>query len=288
MQEEDPPVAGYQSGPGKSEGQIPYLKKGKWKAFSPEKSMPQERQDQINADHLIALELEREEARRANLEISRLRAQLEKAKRGADLKDAARISVHECVNSVKKATRSADVAHKVNAHLGIALGTDRASSKLPEHSGLRRAMHGDRGSSDPSDSSSNSSDRNDQRGSESKRAPRSVSDDSIDYHGRDLFCKGPESDHSSDSKDTKRRKSEKRKWYRAKLQEIKFQQSFLKQDPPFKYGGEVQASLFKKWVREVRNWIKRGRLSTKQGIITSGQYCTGRAYKFFKRDILSS
>jgi hypothetical protein len=148
-------------------------------------------------------------------------------------------------------------------------------------------MHGDGGSTDPSDSSS-SSDERDHRGNDPSGESDSDPKGSMNYNGRDLFRKEPESDHSSDSKDTKRRKSNKRKRHRAKLQEIKFQPSFLKQDPPFKYAGEVQASLFKKWVREMRDWIKRGRLTTKQGIMISGKYCTGQAYKFFERDILSS
>jgi len=58
-----------ESGSDSGKSEIPYLKKGKWKAFSSERSVTQERQDQINADHLLALALEREENQR-------LRAQL--------------------------------------------------------------------------------------------------------------------------------------------------------------------------------------------------------------------
>jgi hypothetical protein len=61
------------------------------------------------------------------------------------------------------------------------------------------------------------------------------------------------------------------------------QQSFLKQDPAFKYAGEVQASLFKKWVHKVCDWIKQGQLTMKQGIMISGKYYTGKAYKFFEK-----
>jgi hypothetical protein len=244
----------------------------------------QEQQDQINADHLLALALERKD----NL---RLRAQLADAEARGRVdairsKSAAKTPII-CTKSVKDRFQSGVVAGKLaSTHLGVTLGTDRASSKLPERSGLHRAMRGDGGKSEPSDSSSSDSD--DHRGNGPEDSSDSGSDESINYNGRDLFRKAPGSDHSSDSKDTKRRKSERRKRYRAKLQEIKFQQSFLKQEPPFKYGGEVQASLFKKWVREVRSWIKRGRLSTKQGIMTSGQYCVGKAYQFFERDVLSS
>jgi hypothetical protein len=67
---------------------------------------------------------------------------------------------------------------------------------------------------------------------------------------------------------------------------LKYHQSFLKNDPPFKYNGEIQASTYKKWCQEVRDWIKDGRLGTRQGIRQSGKYLTGKAYKFFEQDIL--
>jgi hypothetical protein len=137
-------------------------------------------------------------------------------------------------------------------------------------------MHRDRGSSDPSDSSFGAVDF---RENDLNHDFNSESDGSINYRARNLFRKAPESDHSSDSEGIRRRKREKHRRHRAKLQEPKYQQYFVKQDPPFKYSGKVQASLFKKWVRELRNWIKRGRLSTKQGIKLSGKYCGGKAYK---------
>ncbi|KIM72358.1 hypothetical protein PILCRDRAFT_829797 [Piloderma croceum F 1598] len=230
------------------------------KGGSTQKRTSQEQQDRINADYLVALELEREEVRRANLETSRLRAQLADAKRKCGYDEP----------------RSGKVAMKVPV-------ADCAQS-LPKGSGLHRAMHGDRGSSDPSDSSSGTDDF---RGNDLNHDLNSESDGSINYRGRDLFHKTPKSDHSSDSEGIRRRKREKRRQHRAKLQELKYQQSFLKQDPPFKYSGEIQASLFKKWVREVWDWIKRGRMSTQQGIELSGKYCGGRAYKFFERDILN-
>jgi hypothetical protein len=217
------------------------------------KSTSREQQDRIKADYLVALEFERKEA-------CRLHAQLAEAKRerGHDDeprsgKSALKVTVAECAKFVKKAKKEA------------------RSAQLPKWSRLRKAMHDDGESSDPSDSSS---------GTES--------DGSINYRGRNLFRKAPESDHSSDSEGIRRHKHEKRRRHRAKLQELKYQQTFLNQDPPFEYSGEVQASLFKKWVREVRSWIKRGRLSTKQGIELSGKYCSGKAYKFFERDILNA
>jgi hypothetical protein len=125
--------------------------------------------------------------------------------------------------------------------LGVAIGTNHASSKLPKRSGLWRVMHGDGGSTDPSDPSS-SSDKCDHCGNNPSGESDSDPEGSMNYNGHNLFRKEPESDHSSDSKDTKHWKSNKCKRHHAKLQEIKFQQSFLKQDPLFKYVGEVQAS----------------------------------------------
>ncbi|KAF9237210.1 hypothetical protein BU15DRAFT_37603, partial [Melanogaster broomeanus] len=60
----------------------------------------------------------------------------------------------------------------------------------------------------------------------------------------------------------------------------------LKHEPPFTYKGEIQAGLFKKWVREVREWIVRGRLTPNQGIKLSGKYLAQSAYNFYERDIL--
>ena len=205
--------------------------------------MTQERQNQINADHLVALVLECEDNQHLHTQL----ADVETCGHVniINSKIAAKTPIVDHTKSVKNKLRSGDVAGKLaSTRLGVTLGTDRASSKLPERSGLHRAMRGDGGNSEPSDSSSSDSDNH--RGNGPEDSSNSGSDESVNYNGRDLFRKAPGSDHSSDSKGTKRRKSEKRKQYRAKLQEIKFQQSFLKQEPPFKYGGEVQASLFKK------------------------------------------
>jgi hypothetical protein len=223
--------------------------------------------------------------RQAKLEASRLHVQLAEAKREHgnyykphSSKAAVKVGVAERAKSVKD-TKS------TNTHLGVAIGTDRGLSKLPERSGLHRAMHRDRGSSDSSDSSSSTGDF---RENDLNSDFNSESDGSINYRGRNLFRKAPESDHSSDSEGIRRRKREKCRQHRAKLQELKYQQAFLNQDPPFEYSGKVQASLFKKWVREVRVWIKHGQLSTQQGIKLSGKYCGGKAYKFFECDILNA
>jgi hypothetical protein len=69
------------------------------------------------------------------------------------------------------------------------------------------------------------------------------------------------------------------------MTELKYQHAFLKNDPPFKYNGKLQARLFKKWVCEVQDWIADRHLSKQQGIQVSGKYCTGKAYRFFEQEI---
>jgi hypothetical protein len=73
---DDPNASDNHSILGKSKEQIPYLKKGKWKEFSSEKSVKQDKQDQINVDYLIALGLEKEETHNAKREASKLHARL--------------------------------------------------------------------------------------------------------------------------------------------------------------------------------------------------------------------
>src|ERR1700683_4420436 len=109
----------------------------------------------------------------------------------------------------------------MNNHFGGVVGTDHRSSKLPGRSRLRGAMHRDRGGSDPSDSSSGTGDF---RENDLNRNFNSETDRSINYRARNLFLKGPESDHSSDSKGIRRHKREKHRRHRAKLQELKYQQ----------------------------------------------------------------
>ncbi|KAG2050016.1 hypothetical protein BDR06DRAFT_892666, partial [Suillus hirtellus] len=60
----------------------------------------------------------------------------------------------------------------------------------------------------------------------------------------------------------------------------------LKHEPPFTYNGEANTSTFKKWVREVRDWRDRARLSTKQTISMIGKYLGGNAYRFYECDVL--
>jgi hypothetical protein len=68
---------------------------------------------------------------------------------------------------------------------------------------------------------------------------------------------------------------------------LKYQQSFLKIDPPFIYKGEVQAELFKKWVRETRLYLKYSGLNRSQSLDILGKYLRKRAYKYYDQEILS-
>jgi len=70
------------------------------------------------------------------------------------------------------------------------------------------------------------------------------------------------------------------------MAKLKYQQGFLKHEPPFTYSGEPNATSFKKWIREVCDWVSRARLSDWQGIRMLGKYLAGSAYKFFERDVL--
>ncbi|KAA1472921.1 hypothetical protein DENSPDRAFT_779094, partial [Dentipellis sp. KUC8613] len=69
---------------------------------------------------------------------------------------------------------------------------------------------------------------------------------------------------------------------------LRYAQSFLKLDPPFVYSGEVRADLYQKWVREVRLYLRYSGLKTAQGLLVLGKYLSGRAYKWYDREILSA
>ena len=67
---------------------------------------------------------------------------------------------------------------------------------------------------------------------------------------------------------------------------MKYQQLFLKEDPPFTYCGEIQVGLFKKWCHELRDWAKHAQLNWKKSICLAEKYLDGRAYQFYERDVL--
>ena len=152
----------------------------------------------------------------------------------------------------------------------------RASSVFPRESTVLRAMRGDPGS-DHSSSSSTTTRQGERLNNLPPRrpiAPDPSSDSSSDgttsdsssssddsSFGSDFFEEEPSTVFTNDSDQTKARKREKKRRYRAKVNKMKYQQSFLKEDPPFTYRGEIQVGLFKK-------------------------YLDGRAYRFYERDVL--
>lgn len=139
---------------------------------------------------------------------------------------------------------------------------------LPEKLGMRRVIQGDPiGGSEPSDDSSESgsvpSDSDaPKKPNKGKNRKIEDSEEESDFQGHHIFTAEPESDHVSDSDRMKRRKREKCRYHRATLVALKFQQTWLKDNPPAKYGREIQASVLKKFVQERRLWCKTGRLST--------------------------
>ncbi|KAG1761943.1 hypothetical protein EDD22DRAFT_1050932 [Suillus occidentalis] len=178
----------------------------------------------------------------------------------------------------------------------------RASSILPTKSSVKRAMMGNRkdapgpgdsdsstDSSDAKDNDLSSSDSEDE--AETTKTPRHKENlpgvtalrDDLEI---DFLALEPESDHDSDSADIKRSKRRARREYRARLNLLKYQQNFIKNEPPFTYNGDANATTFKKWVREVRDWTERAHLSTSQSLRMVGKYLSGQAYRFYERDIL--
>jgi hypothetical protein len=155
---------------------------------------------------------------------------------------------------------------------------ERPSKQLPKKSNLRRAMFERDGPNDNPDSSSSSDD-------EPNNNPRRpiVSSDSE----QSLFPEEPDSTDSDDSAATKLQKRRAKRRYRAKMLKLRYQQNFLKVDPPFVYKGEVQARVFKKWVRETRLYLKYSGLSCPQSLDIIGKYLGKRAYKYYEQEILS-
>jgi len=255
-----------------SEPEIPYLEKGKWKA-TPEDEAEVEndewdsvRRAQIQADYEAAVELENSLLLESQLEDESGRGRHEirhnkrKHQTSKDLVEAENRQLRRQLeelrstkkthprDDLKRPTVSATRSTRTLLEKGSV--PPRATSRLPPQSSIHRAIFGDVGGGEPDSSSSSSSE--------------SSSSDS--FTGRNLFRKEPGLDHGSDSSHTKQKKRDRRRKHRAKMTELKYQHAFLKNDPPFKYNGELQAGLFKKWVREVQDWIADGHLSEQQGI----------------------
>jgi len=259
---------------------IPYLAKGKYKAFSEDEGPSGEVADnaQIELDYKVALELEQ----RLNDEHRQMRKLKKKTRQMARKLQELRAS-----NIAREGSQSMPGVHKSKTPISLSDKAGRASSRLPAKSGLWRVMQGyGNRDSDLSSSSSTASESGGMQKAEREHDRAKDATESGWSSDENIFHQEPELDHSSDSDATKRRKREKRRRHRAKMNELKYHQSFLKNDPPFKYNGEVQASTFKKWCQEIRDWIKDGRLGNRRGIRQSGKYLTGRAYKFFEQDIL--
>jgi len=259
---------------------IPYLAKGKYKAFSEDEGPSGEVADnaQIELDYKVALELEQ----RLNDEHRQMRKLKKKTRQMARKLQELRAS-----NIAREGSQSMPGVHKSKTPISLSDKAGRASSRLPAKSGLWRVMQGyGNRDSDLSSSSSTASESGGMQKAEREHNRAKDATESGWSSDENIFHQEPELDHSSDSDATKRRKREKRRRHRAKMNELKYHQSFLKNDPPFKYNGEVQASTFKKWCQEIRDWIKDGRLGNRRGIRQSGKYLTGRAYKFFEQDIL--
>ncbi|KAG1855335.1 hypothetical protein DFJ58DRAFT_880844 [Suillus subalutaceus] len=134
----------------------------------------------------------------------------------------------------------------------------RASSLLLSKSSVKRAIVGsDPSDPDSSDSSSESEDDGEQSSTESsddepRRKPAQktkekirvttglgADEDSPDDLNAMLLAMEPESDHDSDSIETKRLKRAARHKHRAQLNLLKYQQGFLKHKPPFTYNAAL-------------------------------------------------
>jgi len=124
----------------------------------------------------------------------------------------------------------------------------RASSVFPRESMALRAMQGDPGNNRSSSSSTTTRQGEWPNNLPPRRpiAPDPSSDSSSDgmmsdsssssndsSFGSDFFEEEPSTVFTNDSDQTKARKREKKRRYRAKVNKMKYQQSFLKEDPPY-------------------------------------------------------
>lgn len=220
--------------------------------------------------------------------VSRIRSQSKKSDSG--------------IPPIAPVTRIATPVASASNPLAFGVPIVSKPSSLPPTSGVARAIRGDSGGPDDSPDSSESDSPDDKkvRNPFDMRTPRrptrpkkstppsnssdGSSSDESSING--FFGNAPESENSSDSDQTKTQKRRQKRKHKLKLEKMKYQQAFLKTDPPATYHGEPQASVFKKFVREYRNWIKNGHLSIRQGIENAGKYLSGPAYKYFERDVI--
>lgn len=150
--------------------------------------------------------------------------------------------------------------------LWLGVSVVRAFSKLPKKSGLHMVMNMDNPDSNPSLSSSSSNLPNDDPKKHKMRqrspsADTTTSSSTGSFISDSLFMDKPLSNYSSDNVGENCRKWQKRCHYYAKLNVLKYQQMFLKNIPPFQYAREIQVATFKKWCREIWDWIEVSHLS---------------------------
>jgi len=114
-------------------------------------------------------------------------------------------------------------------HTGRSTTPAKRGLRLPKESGMHHAIFDDDGADPDLSLSSLESSLNSLFG------------------GKDIFHGEPASDHSSDAESIKREKCDLHCKHHAKMTMlIKYQQSFLKDDPPSKYSGELKAGTLKR------------------------------------------
>lgn len=126
----------------------------------------------------------------------------------------------------------------------------RSCGTLPQESSIQRAIFGTAGrGKKPLPDNPGSSDSSPSSGLDSDN-PRI-----------NPFESASESDGSKDQSAIKDLKKHIPAKWKGLIDKLKYQQAFLKVAPPTTYNGELQASIFNKWVREMREWVENGLLN---------------------------
>ncbi|KAG1825385.1 hypothetical protein EV424DRAFT_1345734 [Suillus variegatus] len=194
--------------------------------------------------------------------------------------DATQITcVQEKPKRISRSIKLEEVPHSdLREKMPVDSRYQRASSVLPAESSVKRAMLGHslrtQDHEDPyavfeseidehsSTESDNDECKPDKKGLKkthqvaTKTKPRSPHStegtkdwrDSNNHFGAEFLVFEPKSDHDSDSDGTKRMKRAARREYCNKLNLLKYQQNFIKNEPPFIYSGEANTTTLKKWV----------------------------------------
>ncbi|KZP19330.1 hypothetical protein FIBSPDRAFT_892904 [Athelia psychrophila] len=146
-----------------------------------------------------------------------------------------------------------------------------ARERMPVGSSIHRTIHGRGGGTRPPLPPRPSRDYS----SPSSSSSSSSSDEDSDPD-QNPFDRAPESDDSRDASTEKNRKKRARQKRKNLLEKLKYQQAFLKVAPPTIYKGEIQASVFNKWVREIQEWTATGLLDTYQCLQACGKFSSDR------------